>query len=482
MDAPRPLPEAAASPMSVRAGPDAAAASGIAAAPPHADAAADPALDELRGILAAPDRLRAAALEARVEELEQRTSDSSALVATLSPLMGELIRRKIQDSREEMIEALYPIIGQLIGRSVAEAIRELARAIDARMRTSFDLAAAWRRLRGRLAGIPEEALALREALPFRIVEVFLIHRETGVLIRHLSGEPVTADQADLVSGMLTAIRDFAQDAFGRGQDGQLDEIQYGTRRILIEASRHAYLAVVVEGIEPPGFRAMVRERLFAIEHRFSRALTQFDGNVDRFAAVEPELGAVLAGSPEQPTTAARGLSPAQRRILIGLAGLMMVCVLAACAGSALALRQALNRPVPAILVVITATPGPTATPTPTAVPTATPTATPTPTAAPTLTPTATATPTASPTPTATPAPLPVARVGQAGVNIRSGPGLNYPVLEVAEAERRLNVIGRNAAGGWWQVCCTQAGATGWVASLMVTLDGDIFAVPVTDGR
>ncbi|MGC8780676.1 MAG: hypothetical protein ACP5UQ_07410, partial [Anaerolineae bacterium] len=126
---------------------------------------ADPALAELRAILAAPDRRRAAVLAARIAALERRTGDPAELVALISPLMSDIIRRTIQTGRAEMIEALYPIIGQLIGRAVAEAIRDLARVIDARMRTSFDLKAAWRRLRGRMAGIPPEALALREALP-----------------------------------------------------------------------------------------------------------------------------------------------------------------------------------------------------------------------------------------------------------------------------------------------------------------------------
>ncbi len=438
----------------------------------------DPALEELRRILAAPDRARADQLAARVTELEHRTGDPQRLVAAISPLMGDIIRHKIQEGRDEMIEALYPIIGQLIGRAVAEAIRDLARAIDTRMRTSLDLKSVWRRLRGRLAGIPDEALALREALPFRVAELFLIHRETGLLLLHLSNEPEIADQADLISGMLTAIRDFAQDAFGRGKEGQLDEIQYGTRRILIEATRHAYLAVVVDGIEPPGFRAAMRERIIAIENGYHTALVRFDGDATRFADAQRDLSALLALSPDRASAPDKGLSPGQRRIVAALGGLLVLCLLAACIGGTLALRNALNRPVTTILVVVTATPGPTATATATATTTATPTATATATATPTPTPTATPTPTVTVTATVTPAPTPIVRVGERGVNIRAGPGLNYPVWEVAESGRVLTVVGRNATGGWWQVCCTQDGRIGWVAAMLVGLEGDLLSVPV----
>lgn len=443
--------------------------------------AADASLEELRALLARPDRQRSATLAARVETLEHRTSDPSELVAAISPLMGDIIRRKIQDSRDEMIEALYPIIGQLIGRAVAEAIRDLARTIDTRMRTSFSLGSVLRRWRGRVAGVPDAALALRDALPFRVAELFLVHRESGLLLQHLSNEPETADQADLVSGMLTAIRDFAHDAFGRGQEGQLDEIQYGTKRILVEASQHAYLAVVVDGIEPAGFRQALRERIIAVENAYAGALAHYDGNADPFAAVRPDLRPLLVSSTLSEPASQAGLSVGQRRIVVGMAALLVVCLLAACVGSALALRSALNRPAMTVVVVITATSGPTAVPTATATATPTPTATatpsPSPTASPTVTPTATAMPTIRPTP----GPSPVARVLQQA-NIRSGPGLEYEVLEIAASGREFVVVGRNAPAGWWQVCCTQSGASGWVASALVQLAGSMADVPVTAGE
>ena len=246
-------------------------------------------LEALRSILTHPERQRVARLEAQVAELDVRTQDRDALIAAISPVLSDVIRQQIRDNREAMIDVLYPIIGQLIGRAVAEAIRELARTIDARMRFSFSPAAIWRRLRARLAGIPDSTLTLRDGLPFSVLDIFLIHRESGLLLKHLSNEPMAASDSDLISGMLTAIRDFVQDAFGRGQGGQLDEIQYGTRRILIEAARHAYLAVVVEGIEPAHFRATMRDQIIAFENAYVDVLAAYDGDASRFTPAEPAL-------------------------------------------------------------------------------------------------------------------------------------------------------------------------------------------------
>lgn len=79
------------------------------------------------------------------------------------------------------------------------------------------------------------------------------------------------------------------------------------------------------------------------------------------------------------------------------------------------------------------------------------------------------TPTPSPTPTATPTdtPIPVPQVlAPGGVNIRSGPGTNYPVTGALQAGSQAEVTGRNADGSWWQIQ-TGDGQTGWVANSVV---------------
>jgi hypothetical protein len=271
---------------------------------PPPDAASS--LDELRTILNLPERQRITDLSGQVDDLGRRIEDRSALIATITPVMGDTIRQAIrenrqemveaitpvigdtirqaiQDNRQAMIEALYPIIGQLITRAVAEAMRDLARTIDARLRTSFDLKSLLRRLQARLGGMSEAELALREALPFQVSEVFVIHHPSGLLVRHISRDLAMEDNSDVISGMLTAIREFVQDAFGRGATEHLDEIQYGTRRILIEGAEHAYLAVVMEGIEPTGFRATLRETMMAFIGRNADVLADYDGDATRIA-------------------------------------------------------------------------------------------------------------------------------------------------------------------------------------------------------
>lgn len=125
--------------------------------------------------------------------------------------------------------------------------------------------------------------------------------------------------------------------------------------------------------------------------------------------------------------------------------------------------------------------------TPTVVPTDTltpepPTPTPEPTATATEPPTATSEP-----PSPTPESKPVAVVsGTAQVNTRSGPGTAYPVVRQVTRGTELEIIGRNQAGDWWQICLERSGPgeacsssqAAWIVGRLVTVQGPTDSVAV----
>ncbi len=67
---------------------------------------------------------------------------------------------------------------------------------------------------------------------------------------------------------------------------------------------------------------------------------------------------------------------------------------------------------------------------------------------------------------------------RAGVNVRSGPGLDYTPLDMALPDDRFPVLGHSEDGAWWQV--NNDGEIGWVSaetSNAIAL-GDCDGVPV----
>lgn len=416
---------------------------------------------ELRRLLLGQEQESLAHLSEDVGDLQQLIADKDALAALIAPSLDAALRDKIQQNRDEMIEVLYPIIGQTVLRAVTEAIQDLARTVDARARVTLTPGAIVRRIRAQAAGVGSAELALRDALPFEVTEVFLIHRDSGLLLRHVTSDGQAPPDRDLVSGMLTAIRDFAADAFGRGQHSELESIQYGGQRILIEAAEHVYLAAVVQGVEPSGFRAALRDLVIDIENRYRYLLRSYQGDASAFAALDPALGALRGDASSR---AGGGLTRRQQGALAGLAALAGACLLAFCLGG-WALVRAANRPAPTPVVVYVVA----ATDTPEPSATATATSTPRPSATPTATPTITASPTA----TLTPSPTATVQVFVAGVraNVRAGPGLDYPVKTVAVPGAAYTRISQSGDRVWVQICCLQDGTTGWIAAAFLSPAG-----------
>ena len=117
------------------------------------------------------------------------------------------------------------------------------------------------------------------------------------------------------------------------------------------------------------------------------------------------------------------------------------------------------------------TPEPEPTPTRPMRPTFTPSAVPTDTPVPTNTPVPTDTPVPVPTDTPTPA-APKAVIGGDGqVNVRSGPGTAYPETGQVATGSELELVSKNAAGDWYQICCVN-GQPAWIVARLVEVTGD----------
>ena len=69
------------------------------------------------------------------------------------------------------------------------------------------------RLEARRTGRPFAEIVLLKSLVYRVEQVFLIHRESGLLLQDAVAQSVVAQDTDMVSGMLSAIRDFITDSF-----------------------------------------------------------------------------------------------------------------------------------------------------------------------------------------------------------------------------------------------------------------------------
>ncbi len=73
-------------------------------------------------------------------------------------------------------------------------------------------------------------------------------------------------------------------------------------------------------------------------------------------------------------------------------------------------------------------------------------------------------------PAATPTAAPKARltVLEDGINVRSGPGVNYGIGGNANKGQEFDIIAKNQAGDWWQICCIN-GEPVWIFSQLASV-------------
>ena len=88
---------------------------------------------------------------------------------------------------------------------------------------------------------------------------------------------------------------------------------------------------------------------------------------------------------------------------------------------------------------------------------------------------------AAPIPTNTPPPGPPLVTTTTDLNIRSGPGVVYPVLGLIPAGQTADVTGISSDGNWWQIkFLGAADERGWLSAQFVTTQ-DVADVPVVQG-
>jgi hypothetical protein len=152
----------------------------------------------------------------------------------------------------------------------------------------------------------------------------------------------------------------------------------------------------------------------------------------------------------------------------------VVIVLLIAALSVTGCDLSVGRAVPTPTIVSLAAAETSVTPTPTTVPTATPTealtATPTP-----LQPTDTLAPSQL---TASASSRVEGKVTAYGLNVRTGPGMAYPIIGELSLGDSVEIVGKNAAGDWLQIAYPVGGESqGWIAAAYTDLAGSLAAVP-----
>jgi outer membrane protein OmpA-like peptidoglycan-associated protein len=272
---------------------------------------ADERLAQLRGLLIGPEQAQIEDLRRRMDDPEGRAEDLSKHLAeavalrskqdrklqtTMQPLIEEALRISVARDPAMLATALFPIIGDAVRKAVAHSLQGIFDSLNQRLERGFSLESWKWRFEAWRSGKSFGEVALARSLNYRVEQVFLIHRETGLLLGHVAWGDGVVQDADMISGMLTAIQDFVRDSFGPRKSDELEVMQVGDFKLWLQHGPLALLAAVVSGQPPPELREVFARELEAIHREYTSPLQSFNGDVESVAGAEPHLRRCLLGA------------------------------------------------------------------------------------------------------------------------------------------------------------------------------------------
>lgn len=308
---------------------------------PRTDEAADDAsMAELRSLLLGPAEAQIAETHARLTDPQRqlkevsrvlpaaialRTRQDQELGEALAPTVAAAINHTVRRNPQPLVDAIFPVIGPAIRRAIAAALSGMTQSLNQTLTHSISAQGLKWRVEAWRTGKSFGEVVLLHTLLYRVEQVFLIHRETGLLLQHVVAPNVAVQDADMVSSMLTAIQDFMHDSFKTPDGAQLEGVELGDRTLWVVQGPLANLAAIIQGEAPQDLRVHFQEILERIHFQFNEALRDFAGDAAPFVATQPLLEECLqAQFEEQKQVAAGGRKPSP---LLIIASVFLVALL-----------------------------------------------------------------------------------------------------------------------------------------------------------
>jgi len=213
------------------------------------------------------------------EPINSQTAEiAPELIESLQKPVEQCIRQSIRRDIRPFVEALFPVMGPTIRKSLNELFKSLLQSINKSLEESFSWQGLSWRIKAWRSGRPFSEIVLQHTLVYRVEQVFLIHRESGLLIQHLHQEEIEIGDSDAISAMFTAIQDFIRDSFLSNKIEELDSVEIGEYTVWLERGPYAVLACVIRGVAPYDFRNLMRSTIESLHARYAILLQQFSGD------------------------------------------------------------------------------------------------------------------------------------------------------------------------------------------------------------
>ena len=217
---------------------------------------------KLKQILLEEERAAQQSVQEKIRRTDSKIENREELEARITPIledkMGHVkrnfsvlfgeevtksIRDQIRDSKEEVIEALYPIMGKMIKKYIIKELEMLSERIDRQLEAAFTWKNIIARIKAWFSGAKPSTMVTGNLLEPTLEQILVVQKESGLLVGSYNRSQQV--DSDMVAGMLTAIKAFAEDAYSKEQD--LENIEYETFKLVLRSFKSFYVVAAVTG-------------------------------------------------------------------------------------------------------------------------------------------------------------------------------------------------------------------------------------------
>lgn len=260
---------------------------------------------ELRALLTGPEQRQLAQILRRLDDPVRRAQElanalpdalsmgvakNGRIARALQPAMDAALKVSVRKNPKALANAIFPALGPAIRKAISTTLLSMMQSLNHLLSRSLSFQGLKWRLEAIRTQRPFAEVVLLHTLVYRVEQIFLIHRHTGVVLEHVGTSQNGQRDPDLVSGMLTAIQDFVRDSFDTDSGEMLDTLRMdGDHSVWIEQGSQVILAVVIRGTPPLDLRNRFREVLDKVHLLYADVLHDFDGQLSCFAMIKPDL-------------------------------------------------------------------------------------------------------------------------------------------------------------------------------------------------
>jgi len=189
------------------------------------------------------------------------------------------IAKGIADNKDTMIDALYPIMGGMISKYVTQAIKELMETINKKIESGLSFESYKRKVKAKLSGVSETELLLEESSSAMISSLFVIHKETSLLISEAHLKDHEIDDAHMVASMASAIKDFINDWIKNHESqNEVQILSYGSATLYIESAGSVFIIAFLDAEPDYEQRTEINTFFAKIVKQYADFFQKFDGD------------------------------------------------------------------------------------------------------------------------------------------------------------------------------------------------------------